>query len=156
MTNPKTKLGCKAQLSVDNYINNVIVDKKEGYTWYDAIRDGGYADTTAKSNAKEIWDRVGVQDQINAARAAMAKKSVYNRQQRQKFWTDMMLEGKTDADKLRASELLGRSEADFTDNISNTVPDQSLTLTKDEQVEALRAQIRLLTDSEDAGTAVAI
>jgi hypothetical protein len=69
----------------------------------------------------------------------------------------MMQDEKTPKqERLRASELLGRSEADFTDNISNTVPDQSLTLTKDEQVEALRAQIRLLTDSEDAGTAVAI
>ena len=84
-------------------------------------------------------------------------KSVANRSVRQKFWSDMMQDEDTPKqERLRASELLGRSEADFTDNIANTVPDQSQTLTKDEQVEALRAQIRLLTDSEAAGTAIAV
>jgi hypothetical protein len=43
--------------------------------------------------------------------------NVANRRKRQEFWTNMMLNAKSDADKLRASELLGRSEADFTDRV---------------------------------------
>ena len=41
-------------------------------------------------------------------------RTIANRLQRQKFWTETMRDEKQDMrDRLRASELLGRSEADF-------------------------------------------
>ena len=41
-------------------------------------------------------------------------RTIANRQQRQKFWNETMRDEKQDMrDRLRASELLGRSEADF-------------------------------------------
>jgi len=36
---------------------------------------------------------------------------------RKKFWSDMMVLAEKDGDKLKASELLGRSEADFSDTL---------------------------------------
>jgi hypothetical protein len=47
--------------------------------------------------------------------------TIANRQARQKFWTKVMDdEAEETKDRLKASELLGRSEADFTDNIKHS------------------------------------
>ena len=120
-----------------------------------AIR-AGYTPTSANQASDRLLGNVKIKAGIDSIRAGIRAKAVLSREQRQAWWTKMMDEGKTDADKLRASELLGRSNADFTDNIANTVPDQTATLTPDQQVEELRRQIKLLTDSEDAGTAIAV
>jgi hypothetical protein len=43
---------------------------------------------------------------------------IADRQERQKFWSMMMRDTSEDAkDRLKASDLLGKSEADFTDNL---------------------------------------
>lgn len=46
-----------------------------------------------------------------------SQSNIKNRQERQEFWSSLMGTAEKDSDKLKASELLGRSEADFTDNI---------------------------------------
>lgn len=43
------------------------------------------------------------------------KDVVWDRKQRQEFWTKMARTARKDSDRLRASELLGKSEADFTE-----------------------------------------
>ena len=120
---------------------------------------------TAYPNCKGNWDKLGfenkgkqgIKNEIARIMAITRKETVASRGVRQRFWSDMMQDNDTPkAERLRASELLGRSEADFTDNIASTVEDQTKTLTKDEQIEALRDQIRLLSDTEDVGTAIAI
>ena len=52
--------------------------------------------------------------------AALAKREttesnrrIYNRQQRQEFWSQMMRSSEKASDRLKASELLGKSQADF-------------------------------------------
>lgn len=50
-------------------------------------------------------------------------KHIATRQERQQFWSDTMLDDSVEfRDRLRASELLGRSEADFTENLAHTFP----------------------------------
>jgi len=50
--------------------------------------------------------------------------NIATRQERQKFWTETMnSEEAAMRDRLRASELLGRSEADFTENVSHRFPE---------------------------------
>ena len=45
-------------------------------------------------------------------------KTIANRQQRQQFWTDTMNDKSEETkDRLKASDLLGKSEADFTENL---------------------------------------
>jgi hypothetical protein len=157
MTNPKTKLKSdKAQNAVNAYINNTIINPTVGYTWAQAMRDAGYAETTIDKQSNLIWGYEGLQDQIEQARADIKAKSIKSRTERQAWWSAVVDNNEAALpDRLRASELLGRSEADFTDNIANTVEDQTKTLTKAEQIESLRSQIRLLDDTGDAGTAVA-
>jgi hypothetical protein len=49
-------------------------------------------------------------------------RQIADRQERQKFWTKVMNDPKKSMnDRLRASELLGKSEADFTDRIDHSV-----------------------------------
>jgi len=51
-------------------------------------------------------------------------KDIADRQERQKFWTQMMRDTSEDAkDRLKASDLLGKSEADFTENLSHKFPE---------------------------------
>ena len=53
--------------------------------------------------------------------------------QRKVFWSDMMDQGQKDGDRLKASELLGRAEADFTDKTVHSV---------DESVEDILRKIK--------------
>jgi len=59
-----------------------------------------------------------VQEEIKQRRATELAPDIANRQRRQRFWTKSMDDGALSmADRLRASELLGKSEADFVDVI---------------------------------------
>ena len=51
-------------------------------------------------------------------------KNIADRQERQAFWTRIMRDGGEDTrDRLKASDLLGKSEADFTENLSHRFPE---------------------------------
>ena len=51
-------------------------------------------------------------------------KDIADRQERQAFWTTIMRESSEDTkDRLKASDLLGKSEADFTENLSHKFPE---------------------------------
>jgi hypothetical protein len=107
MTDPKTKISDKAQLATMHYINRCVVEGLEGYTWHKAMLDACYSPKYVKSSAKLVWDIKGVQEQIEAAKANIKAQSIYNRKQRQQFWTDILTDPKVDtASRLRASELL--------------------------------------------------
>ena len=61
-----------------------------------------------------------VKVEIDKEIAKVKAESIANREERQQFWTETMNNAPQMADRLRASELLGKSEADFTDNIKQT------------------------------------
>lgn len=54
--------------------------------------------------------------------------NIKSRTERQQFWSNLMDTAEKDADKLKASELLGKSEADFTDNIEHNMSNNMMTL----------------------------
>lgn len=67
----------------------------------------------------------------NRQETEIRPKDIADRQERQEFWTTMMRSVTKDAkDRLKASELLGKSEADFTDTLHIKDDD---TLTKEER-----------------------
>lgn len=60
----------------------------------------------------------------NRQNTEIRPKEIANRQRRQEFWTNIMDdEDEETRDRLKASELLGRSEADFTENLSHKFPE---------------------------------
>ncbi len=104
MSKPKDKpLTPKQQIFVDCYDGSIKPAAKKAKLSYDYCR------------------RMINQPHIKAAIRArqdneVRPRNIATRQERQEFWTEVM-DGKGNMkDRLKASELLGRSEADFTDN----------------------------------------
>ena len=84
---------------------------KAGYTH-------GYADGLGQ---RRVFGNNRVRQAIAKIDSSIKAVSIFTRKQRQEFWTTVMTDPKANlADRLRSSELLGRSEADFTDNIQRT------------------------------------
>lgn len=86
----------------------------------EAARAAGYSgdNDTLAANASRLLTR----DRVKAALAARSTKElrplVKNRLERQQWWSHVMAdEAAALRDRIRASELLGRSEADFTEKL---------------------------------------
>lgn len=75
----------------------------------------------AKDAGSRCWNNVDICRAIQERRAEEIKPLVATRMDRQKFWTDVMrdTDEKIEA-RLKSSELLGRSEADFLDRTHQT------------------------------------
>ena len=83
-----------------------------------AARIAGYAKSTAEKQASRLLGKVGIRAAIDAR--VSKDPAVWTREQRQQFWTAVAsgAAGYEDAslrDRLKASELLGKSHADFVD-----------------------------------------
>ena len=74
----------------------------------------GYSPKTAYSQGQRLLKNVDIAEAIKAREDKELRPFIANREERQRLWTEIMNdpEMKT-SDKLRASELLGRSEGDF-------------------------------------------
>ncbi len=60
----------------------------------------------------------------NRQETEIRPKDIADRQERQQFWTEVMQDKTVEMkDRLKASELLGKSEADFADNILHSFPE---------------------------------
>ena len=123
------KLTGKQTAFIDEYCVN-------GQNATQAALKAGYSVKTARLmgclNITKQYIKEAISDKLTEIKA----ETVANRQQRQQFWTDMMAnKAASNGDKLRASELLGRSEADFTDNIKRT--DESGPVLDDAERQAL-------------------
>ena len=74
-----------------------------------AIR-AGYSEKTAYSIGQRLLKNVEIQQAMNEHR----DRGIADRETRQKFWSDTMQDDNEDMkNRLRASELLGKSECDF-------------------------------------------
>jgi phage terminase small subunit len=101
------KLTIKQQRFVDFYDGNAT----------DAARKAGYRGNinTLKQVGAENLAKLYMAEAIAKREKKHNKKHIANREERQEFWTDLMKTAEKDSDKLKASELLGRSNADFID-----------------------------------------
>lgn len=81
-----------------------------------AAQAAGYSSRTAYSQGQRLLKNVEVSKAINAAMTERKNKLIATRERRQQFWTAVMMDTEQDMKhRLRASELLGKSEADFTE-----------------------------------------
>lgn len=80
----------------------------------EAARLAGYARASAKVTGTRLLARPHVRAAIEAQRAQDEAAGTATRQDRQRFWTATMLDPNVSMrDRLKASELLARSEGDF-------------------------------------------
>jgi len=97
----------KQQKFVDVYVGNAT----------QAAKKAGYSIKTAYSAGQRLLKNVDIQKAVKLRNNGSGRK-IADRLARQKFWTDIMLDPEAaPRDRLKASELLGRSEADFTENV---------------------------------------
>ena len=109
----------KQQAFVDAYNGNgTDAARKAGYKGNDATLSQVASENLRKP---EVLAAIQARNQIPASvRAAVAQAGhIATRAERQAFWTQTMLDaGAEMSARLKASELLGRSEVDFTDKVS--------------------------------------
>ena len=82
----------------------------------------GYSPKTAYSQGQRLLKSVEIITAIKKRETKALKPLIAAREERQKFWTQMMANPDAkDMDKLRASELLAKSEGDFLERREVTV-----------------------------------
>lgn len=79
--------------------------------------------------------------------------AIADRQRRQEFWTQVMEDEKQETrDRLKASELLGKSEADFTENLSHKFPEGCGVMLVREQVDPKKWRRESQKHHKDGGS----
>ena len=81
-----------------------------------AARAAGYSEKSARIIAKQLMDDPRIVEGIRAREDKRNARDIATANERKKFWTAAMRDGSLDMKaRLRASELLGKSEGDFID-----------------------------------------
>lgn len=84
----------------------------------EAALQAGYSARTARSIGQKLLTKVDIQQAIKEREPQRLAPLIWSREQRQKFWSEVANDPNQDMrDRLRASELLGKSECDFTDRL---------------------------------------
>lgn len=87
----------------------------------EAALKAGYSAKTAYSMGNRLLKKVEIIKAIKERETKEITPLIATRKDRQKFWTDVMSNPDEDMkNRLKASELLGKSEADFTEKIQAT------------------------------------
>jgi phage terminase small subunit len=98
----------------------------------------GYSKNTARSIANENLTKPHIAEAVAKRQEKEERSLIATRAERQKFWTEIMMAAEAELrDRLRASELLGKSEADFTEKVQVSV-DQDLAIRLDSAREKLK------------------
>ena len=102
------KLNAKRQAFVDAWEGNATA----------AALAAGYSPKTAYSQGQRLLKIVEVQDAIKAREAQRLAPTIASRRERQEFWTSVLRnEGEAMKNRLKAAELLGKSEGDFLERV---------------------------------------
>lgn len=81
----------------------------------------GYSKATAAAIASRLLRKINIKNAIKVRQDKKDTPIIASRIDRQKFWTEIMKGKHVDHnDRLKASELLGRSEGDFTEKIQHS------------------------------------
>ena len=110
---PKGKLTPRQQKFVDAYAGNAT----------DAARRAGYrgTDNTLAQTGSDLLRNPEVRAAIRRREDTERRTTIATRAERQAFWTSTLRDDGLDLrDRLKASELLGKSEADFTDRVEHS------------------------------------
>lgn len=82
----------------------------------------GYSEKTAYSIGQELLTKPEIMERIQEREAQRLSECIASRVERQEFWTSTMRNGEEKiADRLKASELLAKSNGDFLERIEANV-----------------------------------
>ena len=89
----------------------------------EALRKAGHkgTDGALAVTATRMLKKAKIQDALERRIQRKDTSNIASREQRQSFWTEVMNDSKGEMrDRLKASELLGKSQADFTENVKHS------------------------------------
>lgn len=85
---------------------------------YQAARSAGYKHP--QQAGAENMEKPGIRNALESLRLATTNEAIMTREERQKWWTNIIRDETRDIrDRLRASELLGKSQGDFLDRVKH-------------------------------------
>ncbi len=115
-----------------------FIDFYEGNGTEAAVK-AGYAERTARITASQLLTNPNISEAIKNRTAKADKSVIWSREQRQKFWSDVSNDPKVSmSDRLRASELLGKSGADFIERREVEVKERRLLIVRADEPTASR------------------
>mgnify|MGYP000865816423 CR=1 FL=1 len=89
----------------------------------EAMIAAGYSAKSAASNVDKILKNTEIQAAIQNREKERNSAAIATREERQRFWTAIMRDEEVDLrDRLRATELLGKSEGDFLEKMLDVTP----------------------------------
>jgi len=94
----------------------------------EAARIAGYSgnDATLRNAGSRLLTNANISEAIKERQES--DPLVADREERQRFWSEVMRNDQADMrDRLKASEILGKSQADFTEKIDHTTDGKALT-----------------------------
>lgn len=119
------KLTAKQQRFVDAYDGNATK----------AAIAAGYSEKTAYSAGQRLLKNVEIQTAIQERENRRIQPLIMTREERQTMWSEIARDkGERTQDRLKASELLGKSEADFVERQEISGPDQGPVLIMDAEM----------------------
>ena len=90
-----------------------FIDFYDGNATQSAIK-AGYSSKTAYSQGQRLLKKVEILNAIQIREKMTTAEAIWNREKRQAFWTQVVRDtNQKMRDRLKASELLGKSEGDF-------------------------------------------
>lgn len=90
-----------------------------------AAKASGYKQPNQQSS--ENLEKPSIKSALEALRKETTSKAICTREERQAFWTAIMRDaGEKTTDRLKASELMGKSQADFLDRVDHSNSDGSM------------------------------
>lgn len=102
------KLNARQQAFVEAYAGNATA----------AALAAGYSEKTARSQGQRLLTKDDIKDAIKARETQRLAPTIATRQERQEFWTSVLRnENEAMKDRLKAAELLGKSEGDFLERV---------------------------------------
>lgn len=102
------KLNARQQAFVEAYAGNATA----------AALAAGYSEKTARSQGQRLLTKNDIKDAIKARETQRLAPTIATRQERQEFWTSVLRnEDEAMKDRLKAAELLGKSEGDFLERV---------------------------------------
>lgn len=102
------KLNARQQAFVEAYAGNATA----------AALAAGYSERSARSQGQRLLTNDDIKDAIKAREAQRLAPTIATRQERQEFWTSVLRsEDEAMKDRLKAAELLGKSEGDFLERV---------------------------------------
>lgn len=110
----KSKLTAKQQRFIEAYTGNAT----------EAAKVAGYSEKSAEKIGRDLLRNPTVAEAIRARESQAIKPLIASRQKRQEFWSMTMQDTAEDMrNRLKASELLGKSEGDFLSKVETTGKD---------------------------------